>query len=159
MPRRVKVTQTVFARGVGHLADTINAIYDDHGIPPADLLRGLLEQACQFKRTHGWFSLPVVILPEKFHLNQPSSELKPPANLKPGSLSKWFVGMAGPEDYFLEAVAEAPSPYGAIPPSSSERAVIGSAAKAAKERAESQNPTLPNPPKSPKPAKAKHGKK
>lgn len=66
MPKKTKVTTTIFARGVEHLADTINAIDSIHGIPPAELTRRLLEAACKFYRENGWFSFPIIIEPEEF---------------------------------------------------------------------------------------------
>jgi PAS domain S-box-containing protein len=66
MPRRSKVTDTIFARGVSHLAPTINAIDARHGIAPAEFTRKLLEAACKFYKDHGWFSFPVKIEPEEF---------------------------------------------------------------------------------------------
>lgn len=60
------VKDVVFARGVTHLAATINEIALRHRITPADLTRGLLEAACQFYREHGWFSFPILIEPLAF---------------------------------------------------------------------------------------------
>lgn len=69
MPKKGQVTETIFARGISHLAPTINAIAENHRILPPDLTRGLLDAACKFYEEHGWFSFPVKITPIAFQTN------------------------------------------------------------------------------------------
>lgn len=78
MPKRVQVTDTIFARKVSHLAPTINEIAEKHRIAPADFTRGLLEAACSFYQAHGWFSFPVVIAPQEFQLSLHAAEAAAP---------------------------------------------------------------------------------
>lgn len=66
VPKKKPIEDVLFVRGLSHIAEELNAIQQKHRTSPTDLARGLLEAACAFYRTHGWFSFPVVIEPEAF---------------------------------------------------------------------------------------------
>jgi hypothetical protein len=66
VPKKKAFSDVLYVRGLEHRADILNAIDEKHGIAPVELARRLVEAACSFYETHGWFSFPVVIEPEAF---------------------------------------------------------------------------------------------
>lgn len=74
MPKPARIKDKVFARGVDHISEDLNRLCEKHNIPPANLVRGLLEAAVEFYRKHGWFTFPVRIEPEAFQARYVAEE-------------------------------------------------------------------------------------
>lgn len=92
MPIKKPVRDTLYVRGCAPFAEQLNEIASEHKIPPTEFARGLLDAACQFYRKYGWFSFPVVILPEKFH------QAVRPDEVPPHLMDKFVTGFLTKEE-------------------------------------------------------------